>query len=93
MVDKSRIKALLKSKNKAFKQMFYFILVLVVFQIVLSIFSILFRDISVFLIIFQVISGIFLVVFVSIELRSFRKTIKIIYDLINETDDSKFKII
>ena len=93
MVDKPRIKALLKLNDDGLKRIFYYIIFFVVLQLTLSILSILLRDISMILIMLQVLSGIFLVVFVSIELRSLRRTNKIIYGLINETDDSKFKIV
>ena len=93
MLNKPRINALLKLNDDGLKRIFYYILFFVVLQLTLSILSTLLRDISMILIMLQVISGFFLVVFVSIELRSLRKTNKIIYGLINETDDSKFKII
>ena len=93
MLNKPRINALLKLNDDGLKRIFYYILFFVVLQLTLSILSILLRDISTIILMLQVLSGIFLVVFVFIELRSLRKTNKIIYGLINETDDSKFKII
>ena len=90
MLNKPRIKALLKLNEDGLKRIFYYILFFVALQLTLPILSILLRDISMILIMLQVLSGIFLVVFVSIELRSLRKTNKIIYDLINETDERKF---
>lgn len=90
MLNKPRINALLKLNEDGLKRIFYYILFFVALQLTLPILSILLRDISMILIVLQVLSGIFLVVFVSIELRSLKKTNKIIYDLINETDERKF---
>ena len=92
-LDKPRINALLKWNNKAFKRTFYSLLLLIVLQIILSILSILFNYMGTYIIIIQIFSGISLFLLIFLELRSLRTTNEEIYELINETNDSRDTII
>jgi len=89
----SRINALLELSNKALKRISYSLLVLIVLQITLSIFSILFNNIWIYTIIIQISSGISLFLYIFLDLRSLRSTNAEIYEFINEINDSSFRII